>query len=719
MPREMTTFDCAEVRLHRGSSLVEASAGTGKTYAIAMLVLRLVVEEGVPLERLLVVTFTKAATAELRERIRKRLLEARDLLRGQTNAADLTLSSWASGIGDRGPALERLGLALGDIDRAAVFTIHGFCQRMLQEQALESSQLFQVDLVPDTASTRQQVVDDFWRRSMYGLSDLACAVLLDDFATPAALDATLGPMDGTIAGVEPACPSPAEAAVRLEGIQERLRSWWFLHRDRLAALLADAIAAGYFVAELAHGFPQWWRQLEALFGSGRPAAVPEMSWLGRTGLVKMLNGRRLRDDGKKLAFLRDWPLADELAADWQDAAAGLRLALRASLAEELRTEVERRVRERGAMSYNDLILRLASALTGPAGKRLRSVLGDRYDAALIDEFQDTDAAQWQIFSALFGGGSHALYLIGDPKQAIYRFRGADIHSYFAARKRADRLLTLDRNFRSHPQLVAAVNELFAGRQPFAFDEAIMPYHPVTAAKTAADGSLCRGGAFLAPMRYCHLPAPAEGGDRWSSGKAMARIQEFVVDEIDALLRGQAAAQIQAEAGARPLAPGDIAILVRSHRQAASYQKALLQRAIPAVIASRQSIFATVECDDLLRLLQAVDEPGDLRLLKAAMTSPWFGLDGPRLQAIWQDEGAFDHWRLQFQKYHQLWRNQGLLTMMSALLREEEVFVRLAAQPAAERRIANIAHLLEVLQEKAAADNLGPYQTLQWLQAMWA
>ena len=719
MNREMAAFDCAGVSLRQGINLVEASAGTGKTYAIAMLVLRLVVEEGIPLERLLVVTFTKAATAELRERIRKRLFEARDLLRGQAVAADATLSSWAAGIGDRGPALERLGLALGDFDRAAVFTIHGFCQRMLQEQALESSQLFQVELVPDTACTRQQVVHDFWRRSMYGLGDLVCALLLSDFASPAALDATLGPMGGTIAGIEPAGPSLAEAAARLEGIHKRLRSWWSRHRDGLATQFADAIAGGYFVAELANGFPLWWRQLEALFGNGRPAAVPDMSWLGRAGLVKKLNGKRLRDDQKKLAFLRDWPLADEPAADWQDAAAKLRLALRASLAEELRTEVERRVRERGAMSYNDLILRLASALAGPAGERLQVVLGDRYDAALIDEFQDTDAAQWHIFSTLFGGGSHALYLIGDPKQAIYRFRGADIHSYFTARRRADRLLTLDRNFRSHPQLVAAVNRLFAGHRPFAFDDATMPYHPVMAAKTAADGTLWRGEKPLASMRYCHLPASAEGEGRWSSGRAMARIEAYVVGEIGALLRGEAAARIRTEGGDRPLAPGDIAILVRSHRQAASYQKALLQRGIPAVIASRQSIFATAECDDLLRLLQAVDEPGDLRLLKAAMTSSWFGLNGPQLQAIWQDEGAFDRWHMQFQVYHQLWRDQGLLPMLSALLRAEEVFVRLAGQPSAERRIANIAHLLEVIQEQAAADNLGPYQTLQWLQTMRA
>ena len=143
----MEIFDSARVQLRRGINLVEASAGTGKTYAIAMLVLRLVTEQAIPIDRLLVVTFTKAATSELRERIRRRLAEARDLLRNPSVEADLTLQDWATGITDRTVALERLAAALCDIDCAAIFTIHGFCQRMLQEQALESSQLFQVELM--------------------------------------------------------------------------------------------------------------------------------------------------------------------------------------------------------------------------------------------------------------------------------------------------------------------------------------------------------------------------------------------------------------------------------------------------------------------------------------------------------------------------------------------------------------------------------------------
>jgi exodeoxyribonuclease V beta subunit len=716
----MEVFDSAAVELRRGISLIEASAGTGKTYAIAMLVLRLVTEQAIPIDRLLVVTFTKAATSELRERIRKRLAEARDLLRDPTGEADSTLRAWAAGLGDRldrGLALERLALALCDIDCAAIFTIHGFCQRMLQEQAIESNQLFQVELVPDPALIREQVVQDFWRHNLYGLGPLPCALLLRQFPTPAALYETVRRVSGDISAIEPDCSSLAELVPRLEEVYRQLREWWSGNQADLLPCFQDGISGGYFKKELSEGFALWWRQLDDIFRGGR-LVLPDLGWLGRPGLMGMLNGNKLRGDAKKQAYLQDWPLADALTADWQNLATEMHLALRAALAGELRSEVDKRLRGQGSMSYNDLILSLAAALGGPGGDRLLTVLGGRYAAALIDEFQDTDAAQWQIFSTLFGDGGHALYLIGDPKQAIYRFRGADIYSYFAARDRADRLLTLERNFRSHPLLVAAVNRLFSGDRPFAFPGDVMPYQPVAPARTAADGALYRQNRPLEPLLYCHLPAPEdENSGRWSSGRAAGRIREFVVREIGGLLGGEAPVQLRKDGVERPLRPRDIAILVRSNSHTADYQKALMQAGVPAVVASRQSVFATAECLDILRLLRAIHEPGDLLLQKAAMTCGWFGLDGRQLQEIWQDDEAFDRWHLRFQTYAQQWREQGFLTMMSSLLREEGVFLQLAGREMAERRISNIAHLLELIQEAVSADNLGPAQTLQWLQAM--
>ncbi|KAB2928406.1 MAG: AAA family ATPase, partial [Leptonema illini] len=686
MREEMEIFDAARVELRRGISLVEASAGTGKTYAIAMLVLRLVTEEAVTIDRILVVTFTKAATAELRERIRKRLVEARDVLRGEREGEpDKVLLAWADSSGDRQTFLSRLQQAISEIDRAAILTIHGFCQRMLQEQALESRQLFALDLVPDPEAVRSRVVHDFWRRLVYRAEPLLGATIVHFFPDPQALLATVGTIGGDIAGIEPELPPPEQLAPRLDDCCQRLRRWWEVAGDPLRRQFEGAVAAGMFKKDLSSEFESWWRRLDD-FLSGRRQSLPDrFDWLERANLVLELNGTKLRGDAKKSAYLADWPLDDALAAEWCRLTDELRLAVRFALAGNLRREVSRQLRRQGAMSYDDLILNLAAAVEGEDGRPLRAILAGRYAAALIDEFQDTDAHQWRIFSTVFGGGDHFLCLIGDPKQAIYRFRGADIHAYFAARRQADRLLTLDRNFRSHPGLVAAVNRLFAGDNPFRFVETNLPCPPVQAARTAADGAILDKGRPLAPMLYCHLQAPNdEKTSRWTSGAAAEKVRAFVVGEICRLLGGTTELVSEKE-GARPIAARDIAILVRSNRQAGEFQDALIAAGIPAVVASQTSVFETEECEDILRLLHAIHQPASSRRLKAAMASRWFGLSGQELEAIWRDEAAGDGWRLRFQEYAKRWEEQGVLAMMSVLLRNERVLTHLAAGQRGERR----------------------------------
>ena len=717
MKEAMEVFDAGGVELRRGVNLVEASAGTGKTYAIAMLVLRLVAEEGIPIEQILVVTFTRAATAELRERIRKRLVEARDILLGRDGASDGVLGDWAEALADRKACLPRLQQAVSEIDRAAILTIHGFCQRMLQEQALESRQLFAVELVPDPQAVREQVANDYWRRLLYGGETLLATVIASQFAGPAQLLQTVARVGGDIAGIEPEPAAFDLLLPRLEGLYLSLCQWWRRDGDNLRLLFAGAIADGMFTKKLAEGFARWWRQLEDFFTGCRQRLPDNTGWLDRTALYQVLNGNKLRGEAKKMALLAGWPLADDLAAQWLAAVAEVRLAVRCGLAEALRRDVPDRLRRQGAMSYDDLILSLKEAVDGEDGAQLRAVLAGRFTAALIDEFQDTDAHQWRIFSELFGGGGHFLYLIGDPKQAIYRFRGADIHAYFAARSRADRLLTLDRNFRSHPGLVAAVNRLFGGENPFLFAEASLPCPPVRAARSDADGALVVDGMPAAPLLFCQLPGSEDGrGGRWGSGAAGERIREYVVAEISRLLSGKAGIVSQQE-GARQLAARDIAILVRSNSQARAYQQALSAAGIPAVEASRTSVFDTEECEDLLRLLHAIQQPGDQGRLKAAMTSRFFGLTGRQLEAIWQDEAAGDAWRLRFQEHARRWEEQGLLAMMDALLHGERVLSHLAGDERGERRIANIFHLLEIIQDQAESEHLGPARLLQWLQAM--
>ncbi len=719
-------FDAARLELRQGVNLVEASAGTGKTYAIGMLVLRALVELAVPIEKILIVTFTKAATEELKTRIRARLVEARVLLKSSPEPGerdvDKTLVDWASTIKDPQTALNLVQLALYDIDRAGIFTIHGFCQRMLVEQALESGQLFDVELLTDINQVRNEVADDFWRSRIYSLDPLPCSLLTNCFASPEKLLASVSAVWGGDDRIEPQAGQLEEVLSSLQVAMDSLACWWSKNRSALYDCFCTGLQEGYFKKPFSEAFEPWFLSVSN-FLSGESLLVPDnIHLLNRDQLIGELNGTKLRGDEKKTNYLAGWPLPDSEIETLLAAIESLILTFRVKLAEELRTEVSRRLKEQGTMGFNDLILSLSAALKDRRGEYLKKILGERFSVALIDEFQDTDSSQWHIFSTIFGENKHYLYLIGDPKQAIYKFRGADIHSYFLARKAAGQLLTLEKNYRSHPFLVEEVNRLFKSRpKPFFFDEGILDYRAVMAAKKEGDVGLLRGGKSLNGMVYCTLPvAPEEKNGRWTSGKAAGEFRRFIVTELSRLLDPDNPVLLQTSekhTSQRPLAPHDIAILVRSNRQAEEYRAALAEAAIPAVVGSRQSVYQTGECRELFLLLQAIAAPGETGRLKTAMTISWFGFTGNLLHELWQDEEQLSIYHGRFLSYNQQWQEQGFLAMMSRLLVDENVLPNLASGQLAERAIANIQHLLELVQEQENTENLGIGQILQWLRRM--
>ncbi len=612
------TFDAATDPLYQGVNLVEASAGTGKTFAIAMLVLRFVTEFAFPLPKVLVVTFTKAATEELKERIRARLASARDLLdHGQgpetRGEQDPVLTAWRAGLSRAGIsedlARQRLELALLDMDLASVFTIHGFCQRMLQEQALESGQLFDFTLTTDLSSQRDQVIHDYWRRTVYPLSPLHCALITGKYTTPGDLYKSIRGTEKRGGRIEPQAAEVQDALDCFDERLTRLSDWWRTRAETLHLCMETALAEGKFKTELQNNFSGWWRQMDEFLGHDSLLLPDNMEFLSSDGMMQALNGHKFRAGGgqsseeKKQAFIATLPLPEEELAGLHRARQDVTLAFRMGLVHELATGLTHALRRQNLLSFDDLISQLEKGLQGKQGAELRKIIGDRYQAALIDEFQDTDNAQYSIFSALFTHSSaHYLYLIGDPKQAIYTFRGADIYSYFKAREQADCHLSLARNYRSHPALVEAVNRLFQLRED-AFATAELSYHPVIPAKGADDCQLLDDGKGMAVMVYCEL-APSDASDgRWSSTKATKRIVSYVVAEIARLLRPEHPIMLTATKEntlrQQALAPRDIAILVRSHKQAEQFQDALARAGIPAVMASQQSVFTTSECHDLL------------------------------------------------------------------------------------------------------------------------
>ena len=714
MAAEQRIFQVASSPLQRDIHLIEASAGTGKTYAIAMLVLRFVAELGIPIEEILLVTFTRAATAELAERVRARLIQARDLLERREGDADQTLLSWAETLADRERALVNLRQALVDIDRAPIFTIHGFCQRMLQEQTLESGQLFHTELVPENQKLQEMVVADYWRQHIYVLPRLQANVVLAYYSAPAKLSSSVGPLSQSLVAIEPQEEEVELAGQKLAQLYTELATWWQEDGAVLHDTLVKLIEEGVFKKDFTGKFDRWWAALNRYLQDSQSTFPKDLNLLERDELAKQLNGNKVRG-ARRAELLGQLPLPGKHLSSYVAAVDELLLAVRTNYCHYFLAETQRQMVEANIMAYDDLILLLHRAVTGTEADGLIHLLRRRFSAAVIDEFQDTDNLQWQIFHTVFAGGSHFLYLIGDPKQAIYKFRGADIHSYFQAKGSAAQILTLDKNYRSHPNIVAGVNSLFCRRsQPFLFDKKKLDFSPARSALTGDEVRLYQNDESFASMVYCQLEeAPGQKEGTWSSGEAASAVMQHIVAEIGALLENKT--KVAEKQESRTLQPSDIAILVRTHNQAEEYRKLLGQVGIPAVTASKLSVFQSVEASELEQLLDALAHPDDLGLFKRAMTISWLGYSGTELHGLWQDEQLFDHYYARFQEYALSWRQQGLLLMLNHFLEYEGVLTTLGGGEQSERRITNIYHLAELLQEAEEEQMFGPQQLLQWFR----
>ncbi|MCM8596321.1 exodeoxyribonuclease V subunit beta [Accumulibacter sp.] len=719
----------------RGSQLIEAGAGTGKTFAIAALYLRLVLGHGAangwrPLapREILVVTFTEAATEELRERIRRRLAEAatrfREIADDRPAAGageDLLDDLRGQYAADQWPACaRRLQLAAEAMDEAAVWTIHGWCQRMLREHAFDSNSLFVQTLEADQEDLLGEVVRDYWRSFVVPLDAQSLGELMPWWADPDGLRKALGGLvdhAGSLCAAEsPALSVPRARTAREQRLGE-LKAPWIDWVDELEQLLDEAVARRQVDG----------RRLQARHYRNWLAAL--RTWRDDAGSVSPNLGKgweRLASQGIAELWRNGCPPAHP---GWQ-AISGLQAALaelpdaRAEVlrhaarwvAERLAAEQLRRAR----MGFQDLLTRLDAALHGPSGERLAAVIRAQFPIALIDEFQDTDPLQYRIFDAIYrverNDPATALVLIGDPKQAIYAFRGADIHTYLRARKAcAGRLHTLSTNHRSTRAMVEATNRCFAfaeqrrdGSGAFLFRGAGGNPLPFTAAVARGrDDVLVAEGVELPALTAWWLPPGADGGEL---GKEASReqIAAACASEIVRLLRLGAAGQagFTGSGRMRPLTPADVAVLVNARVEADTIRKALGQRGVRSVyLSERESVFASGEAAELQNWLAACADPDDPRCLRRALASRLLAVDWRELDVLEDDDRTWEARVEQFRAYRECWRGQGVLPMLRRLLNDFAVPLRLLddSDPArgatsGERVLTNLLHLAELLQQ---------------------
>lgn len=690
-----------------GLTLIEASAGTGKTWTIAGLYLRLILETECTVDQILVVTYTVAATGELRHRIRQRLVEAHAAFTAdRCDEKDAFMVKLMQATPDHGAAAKKLIRAIRSFDEAAIFTIHGFCQRVLSERAFESGTPFDMKLISDEQSLVQEVVDDFWRRKLAHGSVMLANYLLDKHLDPDRLMQMIRPW----LGKDYLEMRPAGDVAALTAAEAQFDEYY----SEAAALWKDCQADIENLLVTFDGFNRkkyqvnncrkWLQELAGYFAAADTSLLlPEH--FDRFTVPGLTRG--LKDAQGVLPAHPFFAVCTAL----EQAQAQLKRALVRELLEEVRAELPQRKRQRKVQAFDDLLLNLNRALEGAGGAHLAEMIRSRYQAALIDEFQDTDPVQYRIFSRIYIGQPLPVFLVGDPKQAIYSFRGADIFAYLEARSRATRQRTLETNWRSTPGLIQAVNSLFElGARPFLFSE--IPFYPVNPAEREAKELLEQGRA-KAPFHIWHIER--EKGSKTVNGTvATNQAAQATAAEIARLLN--LGAQGAACIGTKPLAGGDIAVLVRNHKQGKKVKDALLQLGVPCVQQGKDKIFDAREAIELERVLLAISEPGREPYICAALTTSLFGVGPEALYALRQDEQLWTVWLEKFKTYHRLWLEQGFIRMFRQLVTAEAMPVRLLAWPDGERRLTNLLHLGELLQEAAMAERQGIFSLLNWYAA---
>ncbi len=729
----------------KGSHLIEASAGTGKTWTIAALYLRLVLGHGeadtappralMPGE-ILVMTFTRAATRELSDRIRERLAQAARCFRGEPGteglvAGDALLQAlWAAF--PEGPARERaahrLALAAEAMDDAAVHTIDAWCQRMLREHAFDSGNLFDEELVADEGALLEEAVNDFWRAEVYPLREAALDAVLEVWPAPQALRREVAGLLARLDALPAAPVSDVEALIHGRVARlNALRAGWLPRAQALRAWLEDTLGRKdnpfngnrlrkTSVASWMERLVQWTRQEggEALQFTEKAADHAKVAHrLSRVGLHEVLKEGRSVDLPPECADLEH--LLDAL----EDLGA-LGAALRQHAARQVAVRLQGLKLRAGRYGFSDLQARLEAALSGPRADALRQRIVAQYPVALIDEFQDTSPLQYRLFDRLYRIAENrpdtGLFLIGDPKQSIYGFRGADIYSYLKARHDTQgRHHVLDTNFRSTQAVVEAVNQLFGraerARPTGAFDlpkngPLALPFEPV-GARGRRERLVCgEGGVPALDIAVDDGPLPAEGLRKVWAARCAEKIVGWLNDPACGLQEDGQPLQ--------RLSPGDIAVLVRSRHEADAVRQALAARKVASVyLSDQESVFASPEAVELLRWLRAVADPGDARLARAAHAGAAMGLTLEDLRRCSTDDEAWDVHLVRLRELQGIWQRQGVLAMLRRTLHDLRLPARWLAEPGGERVLTNVLHLSELLQQ-ASVQLEGEASLVRWL-----
>ena len=729
-----------------GSRLIEASAGTGKTWTIAALYLRLVLGQGGEqgFERplmppdILVMTFTRAATRELSDRIRHRLVEAVQCFRGEAEPApfDTFLRELRDGYApgaEREHAAWRLDMAAQCMDDAAIHTIDAWCQRMLREHAFDSGNLFDEALEPDESQRQMEAAQDYWRQQCYPLSGELLEEVLGVWPHVGALIGDMQSLPRENVPAEAGAGSLGELVGRerqqmaqtLQALSEGWQDKAQRLEDWLDGQLANNKSAWNGVKLKAVYYKKWLKTLSE-WAAAPHADLAEQLKTGATRLIP--SGL---DEARKGDAPVDLPPESQELADVLQALAALpsfASQLRLHAAAQVQQRLQWLKRQAGTFGFADMLQRLDVALAGDNGAALRASILAQYPVALIDEFQDTSPLQYRLFDQIYRTADNAqdsaLLLIGDPKQSIYGFRGADIYSYLQARSAtAGRHYVLGTNYRSTLELVAAVNHWFEQAEARPGEGAFMfragqnnplPFEAVNA--QGRSEQLMQGSQRLPALTVAwdgSSPEPLSNNDirRRGAEFCASQIVNWLMDKNTGFAEKDKPEKSQP---LQRIRPADIAVLVRTGKEATAVRRALARRSVASVYLSDQdSVFRSTEAADLLLWLRAVATPLDGLMVRAGLATQLMGMSFDELAWLAADDEAFDAKSEQLRELHSIWLRQGALAMLRQTLYRFELPTRWLAERGGERRLTNYLHLAELLQS-ASAQLEGEQALIRWL-----
>lgn len=709
-------------------SLIEASAGTGKTYTIGSLYLRLLLKAGennfsrpLNVEEILVVTFTEMATEELKKKIRERITDAIDKLTAFAETKDKSsfkndefLTALCHDL-DIFEAIHRLKLAEQNMDLAAIYTIHGFCRRMLMQYAFHSGIHFNLELIKDQSDLLVRFANEFWREHFYPLDFESANFIATELVSPANVLSLLKADLGKDLQVEIENKQALSVPIQiflpqyLGGYQKalnELKAFWLESADEISAIITNELEKDYPKDQLkslnrkkyqVKRLGDWINKINQWSNNPRDYQINTTlkDYFLQSSIEKNCEESTDKNKDKKTATPFYSPIFAELekrvnALMTPDLLSKLTLYhYRQGLQQKL-LDYKLNHQEK---SFDDLLRLLCEALQGSQGDELAEIIRFQYPFAMIDEFQDTDSQQYAIFSKIYRDNPEkntGFIMIGDPKQAIYRFRGADIFTYLKASDEAQSRFELTKNYRSEKNLVDGINALFDFPQsPFIYQNINF-----TAVDSRDDH-----------LRF-YLNGKAEPAYRFylteSDKVNKTEMAKICAISIQHWLKSAAENQavFQNEDTCKTLQAANIAVLVRDKNEAALVKNELQKLGIASVYLSDQnSVFDSNVAKELAWVLKACLNVAERPILNAIATA-LFGLNAADIHQIQQNEADWQRWADSFAQYQQTWQRQGILVMLHQILLEQGISERLLSQATGERDLTDFLHLAEILQQAA-------------------